>query len=168
MLGLGANFALHPFAHRYDLGNLFRCKAAFEDELASRDFDLAAQPGVASDYARTDQRLPLPHRRTPPMVFAKARQRRHQWTSIARRPQSQIELVGEAFAGRRLQDGNQPLHNSRRHFARTGRWVSGIVIDKNEVEVGIIGHLASAQPAHRNRTELQAYSYRMTLGDVIA
>ena len=87
------------------------------------------------------------------MIFAKPLQRGDQRSRIARGAQAQVELVGVALARARFEDRDQLLRDSRRDLAAAAGDFGAIVIDENQIEVGVVRHLARAEPAHRNRAQ---------------
>src|SRR5208282_773059 len=137
-LVLGADLIFHPPAHRGYFADLGRGQTAAVNESLARRFDFAAKFRVAGYYARPDQGLALPNRRTLPMIVAETRQRRDQRAGVARRAQAQVELVGVALAGARFEDRDQLLRDSRRDFPAARRDFRAIVIDKDQIEVGVV------------------------------
>src|SRR5260221_14541197 len=72
-LVLGADLHLHSMAHRGYLADLSCAQSPAVHEFLACRLDLAAQFAVAGNHARAHQRLPLPDRRTLPMILAEAR-----------------------------------------------------------------------------------------------
>src|SRR5258708_23131932 len=102
------------------------------------------------------------------MIVTKTGERGDQRPGVTGGAQTQIELVGDAFAGGRLENRDQLLHHARSRFARTGGYVASLVIDENKIEVGVVRHLAGAETAHRDRTQRELRSGGMADRDLVA
>ena len=89
------------------------------------------------------------------MVVAKALERSDQRPGVARGAQPQIDLVGVALARASFEHGDELLHDfGDGHAAALGH-LAAIVVNKNQVEIGVVRHLGRAQPAHRDRHQPQ-------------
>ena len=102
------------------------------------------------------------------MVFAKAVQRRDQRAGIARWAQPQIDLVSVAFAGARLEDRDQPLHDARGRFAAAGGRLAA-ARDRRKSGRGRSYTTSRPRPADPSRSRTaQVGRNRMTRGDFVA
>ena len=115
---------------------------------------------VAEDDARAQQRDALPAGRLVAVVALERAPRRHQQPLLARRAQARVDLVEASFFQHRLHRRDEARRGAREPFpvVDAGAALAVAAVQKHQVQIGAVTHLARAEAAEPQHGEAGAWN----------
>ena len=148
---------LHAHAQPVDLAQVLVAEVVLVGEAFGDGLGLGAEPRVTGHETGADQRLPFPQLGAGLVVAAERFEGGDQGSRPSRGAQPHVELIGDAFRGRRRKTGDEPL--PQLHVVLVGAETPaglgavGSVVEEDEVEVGVVFELRLAELAHGQHRE---------------
>ena len=114
----GATLLGDAGAHARDLRHFVRGEAPSVDEAGDDGLQLLAQRDGSAQHPRLDERLAFPELGAPLVVVAERVERGDERTLVARGPEPRVDVVGDPFPRRGLQEAHGALRDPGEVFVR--------------------------------------------------